>query len=191
MEKSILNSESKEVIQAKKIFEEGKFEKALSLIKKFEGKKNLTPMDQLSCNLLKSSILNRFGNYEESLKFAEKAYQESQELKNNLSSIDALVNMAWALTFLGDLEKALDLTEQGVDLFGTLNKISIKEREKVEADLVFIKSGVYFYKRNVDRGLEYANRSLKLREKTGCKHEIVESLHRISRFLILPKGDLD
>ena len=191
MEKTILNSESKEVIHARKLFEEGKFEKVLSLIKKFEGKKNLTPMDQLSCNLLKSSILNRFGNYEESLRFAEKAYQESQELKNNLSSIDALLNMAWALTFLGDLEKALDLTVQSEDIFGTLKKISIKEREKIEADIVFIKAQVYWSKGNVDRGLEYANRSLKLREKTGFKHEIVESLYRISSFYILSKSDLD
>ncbi|MFX0026429.1 MAG: tetratricopeptide repeat protein [Candidatus Hermodarchaeota archaeon] len=191
MENSILTSESKEVIQARKLFEEGKFEKAFSLIKKFEGKKTLIPMDQLSCNLLKSSILNRFGNYEKSLKFAEKAYQESQELKNNLSMIDALLNMAWALSFLGDLEKVLDLTTQSEDILRTLNEISIKEHEKIEADIAFIKAQVYWFKGNVDRGLEYANRSLKLREKTGYKYEIVESLYRVSSFYILSKSDLE
>jgi len=191
MERSILNSESEEVIQARKLFEQGKFEKAISLIKKFEAKNNLTTMDQLSFNLLKSSILNRFGNYEESLKFAEKAYQESKVLKNTLSSIDALVNMAWALSFLGDLEKALDLTLESEYIFRTLNEISIKEREKIEANIVFIKAQVYWFKGDIDRGLEFANRSLKLHEKIGFKHEVVESLYRISSFYILSKSDLE
>ena len=190
-EKQRINLKSKEVFRAENLFNDGKFEEALILVNNLEAKEDLTDTDQILCLLLKSSVLLRFGNFEDCFKSAEKAYLENQVLGNHLYSIDALLNMAWALVWLGNFEKAYDLTLKSEKILKTLTKISTFEREKRVAYNLFVKACVCYFQANVDQGLDYAKRSLELRQKLAIKHEIVESLIVISSFYITLKDDLD
>ena len=74
----------RELILAKQLMKEGKFVEALQFANSFEKKGELQSQDQLSCHILKSSILLQINNFNEALKFAEKSYQESQELGKHL-----------------------------------------------------------------------------------------------------------
>lgn len=191
METNISHSEPKELDRAQQLLEEGKYDEALLFVKNIEENKDLTALDELLIPLLKSSILIRIGNYEESYKFAEKAYQESQVLKKHLYSIDALANMSHSLLWLGDLDKASDLIVQSEDILRTLTRISPIDREKREANIASRKASVCWFKGDANQGLPSAKKSLELREKRGNKYEIVESLFQIGVFHTFLKGDLD
>ncbi len=184
-------SESKETIQAKHLFDEGKFEEVFLLLNKIDKKEDLTDLDRLTHNLIKSSVFFRFRDDEECFKYAEKAYQESQELGLDLYSIDALLNMAWALLWLGDFEKAFELTLRSENILKTLTNISTLELERKEANILYIKASGYWFLANVEKGLDCAKRSLELRQKLGIKHEIVESYSLISGYYTYFKDDLD
>ena len=181
---------SKELIKAKQVFEKGKFEEVLLLLKKIEKKEELTDIDKLTLNLLKSSVFYRFREDEKCFKYAEKAYQESQKLGNYLYSIDALLNMAWSLLWLGDFEKTFELTLKSENILKTLTNIREIDRERREASILFTKASGYWFQANLD-GLDFAKRSLKLRQKIGIKHEIVESYSIVCGFLTHFHDDLD
>ena len=181
---------SKELIKAKQLFEKGKFEEVLLLLKKIEKKEDLTDIDKLTLNLLKSSVFYRFREDEKCFKYAEKAYQASQKLGNYLYSIDALLNMAWSLLWLGDFEKAFELTLKSENILKTLTNIREIDRERREASILFTKASGYWFQANLD-GLDFAKRSLKLRQKIGIKHEIVESYSIVCGFFTHFHDDLD
>ncbi len=186
-----VNIESEEIKQSEQLMNEGKYREALLLLNNFEGRNDITDSDQLSCYLLTSECLNELANYEEVLKFAEKAYQKSQELRDNLRSIDSLEKMAYATMWMGDFEKALNLIERSEDLLKTLTRCTPLEQEQREASIAFTKGGAYFFQGNVNQGLKCVKRSLELRENIGNKHELAESLFLMGIIYSKMKSDLD
>jgi len=182
---------SKELKQAEQLMNESKYDEALLLMNNLEGRDDITDSDQISCYLLKSECLGELANYKESYKFAEKAYQKSRELSDNLRSIDALEKMAYATVFIGDFEKALNLIERSEDLLKTLTRCTPLEQEQREASIAFTKGGAYFFQGNVNQGLECVKRSLELRENIGNKRELAESLYLMGSIYSLGKNDLD
>ncbi|TET61714.1 MAG: tetratricopeptide repeat protein [Promethearchaeota archaeon] len=183
-------SKSQELNNAEKLMNEGKYDEVLSILNNLE-EVALTPSDQLTFHLVKSSILNKLGNYAECYKFAEQAYQESQSLKDSLLSIDALNLMAWALVWRGDLDKAQGFLTQSEDLLKSLTKESPIELEQREAAIAFNKGGISWFKGDMNQAIEYCKYSLNIREKLGIKHEIVESLYLIGQSNSFLKSDLD
>ena len=103
-----IKSKSQELNHAERLMNEGKYDEVLSVLSILE-KDILTDSDQLTICLIKSSLLNKLGRYQEGYKIGEQAYKKSQELRNSLQSIDALVNMTFAWVWLGDLDKAENL----------------------------------------------------------------------------------
>ncbi len=182
---------SKELKQAEQLMKESKYDEALLLMNNLEGRDDITDSDQLSCYLLTSECLNELANYEEVLKFAEKAYQKSQELRDNLRSIDSLEKMAYATMWMGDFEKALNLIKQSEDLLKSLTRCTPLEREQREASIAFIKGTTYLFQGNVNLALECAKRSLELRENIGNKQELAESLYGMGFIYSMMKSDLD
>ncbi|MFX1468040.1 MAG: tetratricopeptide repeat protein [Promethearchaeota archaeon] len=181
----------KELIQAEKLMKEGRYEEALSITNNFEELQNLSSFNQFSCYLLKSSILIYMSNYKESLKFAEKAYQISQELDNDLQTINALLNMCWSLSMLFNFDKAFNLFKQCEDLLHNSNQISNLEYDKIVASINFIKAIIYYFQANTDQGLACAHKSLDLREKISDNMTIAESLLIIGMLYSFLKTDLD
>ena len=182
---------SEELKQAEQLMNESKYDKALLLMNDLEGRDDIADSDQLSRYLLTSECLNELGNYQEVLKFAEKAYQKSQKLRDNLRSIDALEKIAYATMRIGDFKKALNLSEQSEDLLKTLTRCTPLEQERREASIAFIKGNAYLFQGNVNLALECAKKSLELRENVGNKRKLAESLYLMGSIYITLKSDLD
>ncbi len=68
-----------ELIQAKQLINEGKFDDALLIKKNFEEKGDCTLYDVISCQLLKCAILYQQSLYEDAFNLAEEAYKKSLE----------------------------------------------------------------------------------------------------------------
>ena len=190
-EQQVSEFKSEDLIRAEKLMSECKFDEAFLLMNNLEGRDNITSSDQLSRFLIMSECLIELANYEEVIKFTEKAYQISQELRDNLRSIDALVKMASAKVWMGDFDKALNLIEQSEDLLKTLTRCTPLEREQREASITFTKGAAYLFQGNVNLALECVKKSLELRENTGNKRELSESLYGIGMIYSMMKSDLD
>lgn len=180
-----------DLIQAEIMSDKGDFKEALEQVNAFEKKNDLNNYDQISCYILKSSLLINLSQFEEGFKFAEKAYQMSKELRLDIYSIDAVILMGNALMRLQKLDDALDKILQGERLLKSITQISQNELIKREASLAVVKSIIFFYKGDGDKTLKYMKQSLTLRETLGNKKEIIESLSYIGNIYTWYKGDLD
>ena len=180
-----------ELTKANMLLEEGNYNKALYLLENFEENENLTIHDLISYNLLRSSLLNKVGSYNDAFKYAEQAYQKSQEASKNLQSIDALLSMAYALVWELSLDKAFELIEQSENLLKTCIDESPKEISYRKASIAYIKSLYHFFKSDLNQSLHHAELSIKLREELGAKNEIAEPLNVLGIIYTYLKYDWD
>ncbi|MHA2325604.1 MAG: tetratricopeptide repeat protein, partial [Promethearchaeota archaeon] len=183
--------ESKELIRAKELIDEGKFDKFLQ-IKVFENKGEHTLYDIVSYRLLKCELLFQQGQYENVVNYAELAYKESIELGKNILSVDALLIKAHALNLLYKSGDTFDMLRQGEKLLENLPEELTPMNKQRKAYLIYIKAQFYYWVKNeVDRALEHSEHSLIMRERFGAKQEISQSLTQIAWILGHGKGDLD
>ena len=62
---------AQELIHIEQLIDTDKFNEALLGVKILEKQESLAPTDRLTCDLLKSAILNKLSNYKEGLRLAE------------------------------------------------------------------------------------------------------------------------
>ncbi|MFX0061188.1 MAG: hypothetical protein ACFFC7_03310, partial [Candidatus Hermodarchaeota archaeon] len=62
--------------QARKLMENEQFNEAFLILEKLDRRESLTRNGLFSCQILKGTLLNKLGRYEESLKLAEQLLQE-------------------------------------------------------------------------------------------------------------------
>ncbi len=177
-----------EIIQAKQLIDEGKYDEALQLIDSFEQMKGLTLQDKVSCRLLKCNLLFWQWKFEEMLKIADQTYKESLELGRNLQSVDALILSAKALKYLDREEEAINVINQAEELLKTFTRELPEDYLQREAHIYLVK-GISIYK--MDDQLKFLEQSLVLREKLGNKAMIAESLFHIAHILGTQKGELN
>ena len=183
-------SKNKELAQAERLIEKGKFEEALQVIINYEKKGNLTNFDLLSCYLLKGSVLNMLGRFREVLSLAKLAYQESKKLGKKLQTVDSLILKGRASWLLGRDDDALEVINQGETLLKTLNYELPLEINRRECMIAFVKGVVYANKGDSDRNLKYLKQSLLLGEELRDKQIIFYCLSLIG-FHFTYKGALN
>ncbi|MFW9820125.1 MAG: tetratricopeptide repeat protein [Candidatus Thorarchaeota archaeon] len=179
------------LIQAENLKNSCKFNEALLLLNNLEEKENIKGFDLLSCHLLQSSVLNRLGNYQESYRVGEKAYQESKNIESRLHTIDAIASMGYALVWLGDYKKANELILEGENILNSQFHEFPLEIEHRKGSIYYVKSILNFFEGDMQQGLLYAQDSLKIHEKYGNSLEIVESLNVVAIFHGMLKLDLN
>ena len=184
------HSEPRELIQAKKLMEEGKLEKALQLVDDFGKKDNLSNQEQISFYILKSSLASYFFNKNESFEYAERAYKESQKLENSLQLLDVYTQMAAVLLRNNKIDESVGFIEKSEDLLKLLKQEPPSELMKRKAFLAYIKGFHYRLKSEPEKSLECAEYSLALREELNLDLDIILSLHQIGWNYFF-KGDLD
>ena len=113
MDENTTNSESKELVQAKKLIDVSRLDEADQLIKAFEEKGGHTLYDIVLCHLLKCELLFQRGLHEDVVKLAENTYKESLRLGKNILSVDILIAHDYALIRLGKTDKAHGIIKQG------------------------------------------------------------------------------
>ena len=183
-------SKNEEFLLAQKLNEEGKYEDALQIILYLELKKDLSPFDQLSCDLLKGSVMVMSGRYNEVLNLAKRISQESQKLGKKLHLVDAFILKAKALYWLRRLDDTLDVIEQGERLLKTLTNKSTLEIKKRVAWIVWVRCIAYWDKGESDLAFKYLEQGLELGKETGDKQIIFRCLMLLG-FYYKNKGEFD
>ena len=191
----MLNAESNELIQAKQLIYEGKFDEALHLMKNFEEMGVYSLQDLVSWHLLKCRILIQQYAFKELIELAEHIYKESLGLGKSLLSVDALYYLGLGLLGAYNLKKGEEIIKQGEELLETLTHEPPKDYKQRESNIAFLK-GLFYnspvaVRRDPDLALEYFEQSLALREEYGDKHEIIASLLFIGGIFWYYKGELD
>jgi tetratricopeptide (TPR) repeat protein len=178
-------SEPKELIRARELIEEAKFDKALQITEKFGEKKELSLHEQISYYLLKILLAGFNFDFKEYIKYANKAYQESQKLESSLQLLDVYIHMSVALNMQQKLNEAEEFVVKSEALLDMLNREPLKEIIKRKHLIAWSKSYHYFQKDEQEKALKYAERCLALREKLNLKASIALSLHRLGDIYIL------
>ncbi|KON27616.1 hypothetical protein AC481_04350 [miscellaneous Crenarchaeota group archaeon SMTZ-80] len=176
----MLNSKAKELTLAKKLMKEGKLEEVFQLINEFGKEKALSREEQIYYYLLKSSLSLYLFQDQGILKYAEKAYQESQNLGISLQLLDVYVQMAMGLIYRFKSEETLELLGKAEDLFKMLTEEPPTELLERKASIAFIKAWLYSDQNEKDKALEWAQQGLKIREEIDLKAGIGISLYQIA-----------
>jgi len=174
-----LKRKPKELILAKQLIDECKLDEAEQLIKNFEEKGGHTLYDLVLCHLLNCELLFWRGLYQDVVKLAEQTYKESLGLGKNLLSVDILLRMAFALLWLGDTNKFVEIIKQGEELLKALTQELPAEYKQREAYIAYLKGWIYMW-RSADQALKHFELSKSLAEELGTKPEIAYSLVGIS-----------
>ena len=163
------HSESKELIKAKELVNEGKFNEVLQLMENFEKMEDISRYNLVLWHLLKCDILVQQGEYIKLNELAEQTYKESLGLAKSLVSVDALYYWALALMFSRNLEKTEEIIKQGDELLKTLTQELPNDLKQREANLEYLKGWLYnplvTGKHDPDIALEHFERCIALREE--------------------------
>ncbi|MHA2130052.1 MAG: tetratricopeptide repeat protein [Promethearchaeota archaeon] len=186
----MVSKEPKEIIRAKELLQEAKFDEALEIIEQFENFESPSPENQLSALLLKGKIYQYKGRYKKMVNISERAYQMSQKLGFISETIDALclkAHIAHLRRQEDDLEYILE-AEQLIDTYSGKSG-SVLPRQR--ANILYTKSWIFYHSgEDFDHTLEIALQCLAIREKLGEKLDISYSLFQIGSIL-LSTGDLN
>jgi len=155
------------------------FKEALQTINYLHKKENLTPDDQILHYLIKSTCLNRLGQFENALNFSKKAYQEIQLLEKSIYSIDIYFEMAEALARLGKLDEGLDIIVKGENLLKEFIHELPKNITQRKSNLIYLRGFIYKEKGEWDLARKCTEQSLLLNNELNNKQEIARSLTQL------------
>lgn len=176
--------------EAEKLLDRGHLKDALTVIVKIEDRPNLSYGDRLHCKLLKSNILFLMGSIKKALNVANQVIYESTENTKQILVIDASISKARALWRLDRYTESLNILDQVKNELNDITDVSQSLLTKRSALILFIKSSIFWINGELDRALEYAQKSLAQREKLGNKLDIGFSLFRLGA-IYADKGELD
>jgi len=168
-----------EVIRAEKLMKEGKYVEALKIVNDIEKKGDLTPTSQNRWIILKSDCLYGVGRYKDSLKFAEKAYKESQRLNNKKQSVESLLPLAKSLIMLGETGKSFEKIEACKELFKTL-KGKPKEIKLLDARLARVLGLFFDIKGDIRQSLLLSEKALSLAQEIDDKGLILITCNNLA-----------
>ncbi|MHA1932972.1 MAG: tetratricopeptide repeat protein [Promethearchaeota archaeon] len=174
-----------------KLFNEGKDEEVLELLKDFEKRDDITPHDIHWFNYLKATLLFFIGRIPESLKISEKGYEEALNKKNTLFIIDFLT-IKWSIFLL--LGRAPQLKED-VFYFEKLLKSVEDEPESEyklrEAFFLYMKGYHLWWEGLLDDALTSTKRALTIFEDYDSFPYLLTFILFLIGVIYAEKGELD
>jgi len=174
------HSEIKELIQAKKLMEEGKIKEANQILLELEKREDLSPQELLSYKLLKANFIYKSGKYSDAIIYTDKIMQESQKQGDLLMFLDALLIQSFSHIMLGNVSKSEDLIKKADDLFRKIKITSILDLRERESFLVRIKANIYTWKGEIHRSLELNKKAFELAKDSNNRELISGSLINIA-----------
>ena len=178
------NSINKALRLAEKLNDEGKYEDALQIIFALEQKIEITPLKQISCDLIKGSSMVRIGRYNEVTSLSERIAQESQKLGEKIHIVDAFILKAKALYWLRRLDEGLEILDQCERLLKNLTDKSPLEIKQREAWIAWCRGVIYRGKSERELELKHLEQGLELGKETGNNQVIFLCLMLISGFYV-------
>jgi tetratricopeptide (TPR) repeat protein len=174
----VLLLKADELIAAKKLMRESKYEEALGTIKLFENKVGITDEEKLSALILEGKLYLYIGKLQEAIKVGEFAYNISQKLRNISGTIEALL-LKSNITFLGDPDECLKITQEAENLIDKLEKETSSKLLRERAANLYAKAWGLNNKGDYNAAMEPARLSLSLRKKLGKKLSIALTLRLV------------
>lgn len=168
----------------------GHFQEALQGLEILEQQKDLSPIDHLTCRLLKSRLLTRLGEYKKGLQLAKAVYKESQQRQKRLQIVDAIIVMSETLDRLGKIDEGLNAIEKGEYELILLENEHPTEVPLRKASILLRKGNIFWKKGNLDQALEFCQQSLSIFETLDHKYHISVA-HNNLGVIYYEKGDLD
>ena len=126
------DSASNKLAIVKEIITEGKIEDALQLVKDIEQIENLTPEETLKTLWYRSELYIALAEIPNALKFAEKLFQKSQEMKMSFFSLDALYIKGLISMGSDNIEDVSKISNQYERLFNSLPRDDSPEYQERE-----------------------------------------------------------
>ena len=182
MDDCMSHSEPKELIRARKLMEEGKFEETLQIVNAFEEKKDLSSGEQISYYTLKSILALYFFNRIECLEYAEKAYQASLKLGDSLQLLDVYLQMTTGLIWHSKINKAKDFIVKSENLLKILPQELSTELIKRKTRIIWQKGAICVREGDLEKAIEYYKNVLELLEELDLKVQISLCLLHIGSF---------
>ncbi|NHJ48165.1 MAG: tetratricopeptide repeat protein [Asgard group archaeon] len=142
------------------------FKKALGVIKQYESDSKLKKEDLLLILVLKCEILNKLGNFPETLKITKEIIPESQKMKLPLITFDVIVHQSEALWRTGQLKEHLKLIKQAEEILAKFKETPNDAINEREAILRYLKMGVPYIRGEYELGHEYGNQGLEFAKKS-------------------------
>lgn len=174
--------EAEELLQAQKLIDDGKFKEALQLVNDFGKKKDLSSHERISYYIFKSRLAEYFADNKECTKYAEKAYQESQNFENSLLLLDIYLQMVDSLIWNSKTKKASKFIKKCEDLLNILPQELSTVLTKRKGYLLWLKGIMFFERGEFEKALESAKQSLAIRQELGNNIDIAESLLQLCHF---------
>ncbi|MFX0003904.1 MAG: TIR domain-containing protein [Promethearchaeota archaeon] len=166
----------KELIKTEKLIEAGKIEEAVQLLNNFGKKKDLSYHERISYYRLKSLVALFFLDRVECIKYAEKAYQESQKLENSLLLLDVYLQMANSLLFSIKTKEASEFIKKSEDLIRILPQELSAELKKRKAFILWAKAAFHNQKRDLEKSKSLREEVLAILKKLDLKLYIANIL---------------
>ena len=182
-------SKPDEIQQIEHIISEGKYELALSEITNLESQGNLSALDQVNCQILKCSVLNKVGKNTDALEIVDKIITENDFLGNTLAHLDALISKALILASSGEIEKGYESINKATEIFKTLKDISTDQLMLRKASMLCVKGDLLEKSEELKQALDNYLQSLSIRRETDHRPGIADSLCRIAN-LYYKLGDV-
>ncbi|MHA2399131.1 MAG: tetratricopeptide repeat protein [Promethearchaeota archaeon] len=186
----MFHSENRKLIQAEKLIEEGKIEKARQVLNDFGKNKDAPYLERISYYTLKSRLAFYLIDWDECTKYAEKAYQESQKLENSLLLLDVYIQMTSTFLWQFKTHEESEFIKKSEDLLKTLPKELSKELTKRKAYVLWQKGVYYQQKVEFEKAKECWEESLAINEKLDLKVDIAICLFQLGQ-VFLQIGDLN
>jgi len=169
------------------LLNEGRDFEVIPILNKLKEKRTFN----LSEEVFLSSLLIRIADWENTVKIAEQAYKKAQKVKYSPQIIQALLNQAYGLIRIGNLEESSKLLEKSEVVFKELTNNPSAKLEELKAYQAYIKGTHLFFLGNKEETLNYYKKSLELRKRIGNKRLIAESFLGLSNFYRLLEMDFE
>lgn len=165
----MLHSIDDKIVQVDSLMTEGKYKKALELLKKITALRGLSKENRLACGLLEVRIRLKLGEARDILKLTEKVLQSALRQKDVLSAAELYVFKVEIEWRSGEFDKGLIAVEEGRRLLeGTqFEQAGKKARElsRRKAELLCNGGIIHWYKGDLDKAIEYHQSSMQIMEE--------------------------
>ncbi|TFG18475.1 MAG: tetratricopeptide repeat protein [Promethearchaeota archaeon] len=185
--KKIMSTLNKDLKKAEALMNEGKDYDAIFILNKLIDKPTLSISDEI----LLSSLLIRLGNWESAYKVAEQSYERNQRSQDHLHLIMVILNMAYALIIIGDLDKSSMLLGESEVVYNLISKDELVVSKEIEAYKAYINGTFSFFQGNKENALKYMRRSFELYQKSGNKRAIADSLIGLANYYRIIEMDFE
>lgn len=188
----MIHSKFENQLHAEQLMGKGKYNKALEVVNNAEKRGINNPEINLSLLIFKAELYRNMGYGKDTIEYASKAYQLSQNLGMNYISFDALIFKFWGCWMVENLEEFIKTIDKIKMSFSSLKDDQSEEflKRKAYFSLVQACDTGFFKKNSESKTLEFFKYGLNVLEKMEDNTGRIKILNSIGYFY-QGRGDLD